>query len=51
MREWLYERPVLTPDDFERLAWPYLRASLLEDEREQAIAREQDALLRRGLYG
>ena len=49
-REWLANHPAATETDFERKAWPHLRANLLEDRREQLIARTQEQLRQTGMY-
>ena len=49
-REWLASHPAATEADFERRAWPLLRQNLLEDRREQLIARTQEQLRQTGLY-
>ena len=49
-REWLANHPAATEADFERRAWPLLRQNLLEDRREQLIARTQEQLRQTGMY-
>ena len=49
-REWLASHPYATEADFATKAWPHLKANLLEDRREQLIARTQDHLKASGLY-
>ena len=48
-REWLANHPDRTPADFDRHAWPQLRANLLADQRQATIERTKAALRRQ--YG
>jgi len=46
-RQWLYDHPDKEAKDFERNAWPLLKANLLEEQDEQRLQAEIEAQRRR----
>ncbi len=50
-RRWLAEHPGYTVADFERDAWPHLRANLAEQGQQDAVEREKVRLRATGKYG
>jgi hypothetical protein len=49
-RQWLADHPDQRAEDFEKRAWPHLRANLKERACEAALEANKQALLRTGNY-
>ncbi len=50
MRSWLAANPGRTEADFERLAWPHLKANLLEERQRQVFEATKAAMRASGKY-
>jgi len=51
MHEWLADHPDQVAADFEKKAWPHLRANLVDELRQADIAATKAKLLASGNYG
>ena len=49
-RQWLVDHPDRTATDFDRLAWPLLKVSLLEQRQQTTIEQAKAELLTSGRY-